>query len=65
MRTVWQVTGANGTHLFATRQAADEAVRMVPNDWGRAVGASRPQVREVKLFESADEWGRYTGMNRA
>jgi hypothetical protein len=62
MRSVWTLTGVGlGESLFTSRAAAEQAAKMIPRDWGRDVGGSQADIREVKLFDSVEEWKSYKG----
>lgn len=58
MRSVWQFDG----NLFASQRAAQRAKDAHPKNWGSLT--ARPgtgPIREVKLFDTAEEWASYTG----
>lgn len=61
MRTIYEVSNVNGTALLSSRAEAERVVKATPSDWGSAVGTARPSIREVKVFDTAEEWQGYVG----
>lgn len=61
MRTAYKVSNINGTALFASRAEAERCAKGRPPGWGSAVGLPAPTIREVRVFDTAEEWQRYSG----
>lgn len=61
MKLIYELRGGNGTQLFETRAAAEQAARAIPKEWGRDVGGRNVSVGEVRVFSTVAEWSEWTG----
>ncbi len=58
---VYQLYGGHGAPLFATKQLAEEAKKLIPKEWGRAFGRTERYVREIEVHTSLAGLRNWTG----